>query len=221
MLRKDSEYRDVHPLCITRVGKSLRTIRWRDGGSVQTKSRFMFYVLIDLFTIFKIKRWQKQCMRNKFLIYNVLSKLAVAFILIIIIPINGGDSPWAGHLEPCKVKKCWDQPSPTAPDSPCRPGGAALVPPGLLYLEGESGLLTSLQHLMIQAALPSPAPGFWWWWLPSDTPTQEKHPNLPGNLFLNLKPFFFSPVEFWSRAVVLAPGMTSCMSLGSFWLSKH
>lgn len=221
MLRKDSEYRDVHPLCITRVGKSLRTIRWRDGGSVQTKSRFMFYVLIDLFTIFKIKRWQKQCMRNKFLIYNVLSKLAVAFILIIIIPINRGDSPWAGHLEPCKVKKCWDQPSPTAPDSPCRPGGAAPRAPWT-SVSGRGVRVIDKSATFDDTSSPSePCPRI----LVVVASLRHSHSGEASKFsrepLPQLETFFFPPVEFWSRAVVLAPGTTSCMSLGSFWLSKH
>lgn len=46
---KKADYRDVFPLGIARAGKSLRTIGWRDGGSVQVKCRlkvlFMYSVI--------------------------------------------------------------------------------------------------------------------------------------------------------------------------------
>lgn len=192
---------------------------------MQTKCRFRFYLLIDLFIIFEIKKWQKRCRRNKFLIYNVLSKLAVAFILIIIIPINGGDSPWAGYLEPCKVKKCWDQTSPTAPDSPCRPGGAAPCAPwtscirkGWKGCQGYWQVCNIWWHKQPFRALPQDSGGGGF---PLALLLRRSIQIFQGTSSSTCNPFFFPPVKFWSRAVVLAPGMTSCMSLGLFWLSKH
>lgn len=163
----------------------------------------LFIFIYLLFTIFKIERWQKQYMSNlKTIMYWVNWWL---FYTDRHKACQRRDSAWAGHLKPRKVKKCWRQPSATAPDSPCRPGDAAPCAPfpwASCMLEGSEGywLYSNRSvHLMTQRALPSPATGFWWRWLPLGTPTQGKHPNVHGTSSSTHNLFCFSSGILESR----------------------
>lgn len=92
-------------------------------------------------------RWQEQCRENSF--HNILSKLVV-FMLIIIIPVKGGDHAWAGDVKPYMLSSTETSPTPAAPDSPCGPGGASLLwPLGFLSPKAVWRWLTAIgqQHV--------------------------------------------------------------------------
>lgn len=80
---KKADYRDVFPCGIARAGNSLRTIGWRDGGSVQVKCRlkvlFMYSVIyIYLLVIYHFQnREVAKTIYEKFWNYHVLSNLVV------------------------------------------------------------------------------------------------------------------------------------------------
>lgn len=200
---------------------------WFCASQVQASGFIYLFNYLYLFTyllstIFTIERWQKQYMRN----FKTIMYWANWWLFYTDRPhaCPRRDSTWAGHLKPPKVKKCWRRPSATAPDSPCRPGDAAPCAPSpwaSCMLKGSEGYCLTATGLYI-----------WWLSQPSQVLPQDSGGGgfpwalpLRANIQMFMEPlpqlitFFVYPVEYWSRAVVLALSATSSVSLGSLWLS--